>query len=464
MSRILIVGAGWAGFYTAWRLESLLNEGEAEVTLVDPLPYMTYQGILPEVVGGSIEPGHSVVPLRRNLKATRVITAKVTGIDHGHRRATITPEGDEPYELEYDQIVVTAGGVTRMFPMPGIAENAIGLKTVEEAVVIRDRLLGNVDTAAQLPPGTARDRLLTVVVIGGGFAGVEVFGELRSFATSLLEISPQLTIEDTHFHLIEATGRILPEVSEESGEWVLSELARRGGTVHLDTQVRSMVDGDVVLSTGEVIPSDLIVWTAGVMANPVVVKGSDLPADERGRIRARADLRVGDEDGIVEGAWAAGDIAAVPDLSGGGIGGYCAPNAQHAVRQGKLLARNLVAVLRGGEPEAYVHENLGAVAGFGHGQGVLQFRDRELRGPLAWLAHRVCHGLVTPTWERKLRVFSDWTEQHILGRSTASLARNRTQRDASEATGGGVKAGKDLVVPAPLPPAEENGPVAVGSP
>ena len=142
----------------------------------------------------------------------------------------------------------------------------------------------------------------------------------------------------------------MPEVSLKTSEWVLKDLAKRGASVHLDTQVTGAVDGNVELSTGEVIPSDLIIWTAGVMANPTVVRGGDLPVEERGRIRTRADLRVGTEDEIVEGAWAAGDVSAVPDLTGGGVGGYCVPNAQHAVRQAKLLAKNLVAVLRGELP------------------------------------------------------------------------------------------------------------------
>ena len=154
----------------------------------------------------------------------------------------------------------------------------------------------------------------------------------------------------------------MPEVSLKTSEWVLANLAKRGAFVHLETQVTGAVDGNIELSTGEVIPSDLIIWTAGVMANPTVVRGGDLPVEERGRIRTRADLRVGTEDEIVEGAWAAGDVSAVPDLSGGGVGGYCVPNAQHAVRQAKLLAKNLVAVLRGELPREYNHKNLGAVA------------------------------------------------------------------------------------------------------
>lgn len=419
--KILIVGGGYAGFYTAWKLEKHLRKGEAEVTIVDPLPYMTYQPFLPEVAAGEIEARHVVVSHRRHLKRTRVLTAKVTGIDHATRTATITPESGEPWQETYDQIVVTAGAVSRTFPIPGIADNAIGLKTIEEAVAIRDRIIANFDRAAMLPPGPARERLLTVVVVGGGFAGIEVFAETRALASSLLASYPELSFEETHFHLIEAMGRIMPEVSLPTSEWVLKDLAKRGAYVHLDTQVTGAVGGAVELSTGEVIPSDLIIWAAGVMANPTVVRGSDLPVEERGRIRTRADLRVGTDEEVVEGAWAAGDISAVPDLTGGGVGGYCVPNAQHAVRQAKLLAKNLVAVLRGELPREYVHANLGAVAGLGLYNGVFQSGGIALKGFIAWIAHRGYHGLAMPSWERKWRVLWGWWHNLWLGRDNVTL-------------------------------------------
>lgn len=430
--RILIVGGGYAGFYTAWKLEKELRRGEAEVTIVDPLPYMTYQPFLPEVAAGSIDPRHSVVTLRAHLDSTSVIAAKVTGINHANKVATITPIEGEPYEFAYDQIVVTAGAVSRTFPIPGIADNAIGLKTIEEAVAIRDRLLSNFDKASVLPPGPERERLLTVVVVGGGFAGIEVFAELRSFASSLLNKYPSLTFDETHFHLIEAMGRIMPEVSLKTSEWVLKDLAKRGAYVHLDTQVTSAVDGNIELSTGETIPSDIIVWTAGVMANPTVARGGDLPVEERGRIRTRPDLRVGTAEEFVPGAWAAGDVAAVPDLTGGGVGGYCVPNAQHAVRQGKLMAKNIVAVLRGEEPKEYFHKNLGAVAGLGLYNGVFQSGKLALKGLIAWFAHRGYHGLAMPTWERKLRVISGWIGNFLLGRDIANLEAVQTPRAVFE--------------------------------
>ncbi|MBC7517317.1 MAG: NAD(P)/FAD-dependent oxidoreductase [Microbacteriaceae bacterium] len=431
MTKILIVGGGYAGFYTALGLEKWLTAGEADVVLVDPLPYMTYQPFLPEVAAGSIEPRHAVVALRRHLPKTEVVTARVTNIDHATKTATITPEIGEPWQLEYDQIVVTAGSVSRTFPIPGVADVAIGLKTVEEATAIRDRLLANFARAANLPAGAERDRLLTVTVIGGGFAGIEVFGELRSLASSLLKFYPNLKFEDTSFHLIEAMGRIMPEVSLKTSYWVLKNLDQRGAQVHLDTQLTSAVGGKIELSTGESFESDLIIWTAGVMANPVL-RNTDLPVEERGRLRVGADLRVINDDGVIADAWGAGDVSAVPDLTGKGIGGFCVPNAQHAVREGKLLAKNVVSVLRGDEPVPYRHENAGAVATLGLGVGVFQSGKIAITGFPAWVMHRGYHGLAIPMWERKIRVFTLWALNVVLNRDIVSIEARETPRKAFE--------------------------------
>lgn len=407
MRKILIVGGGYAGFYTAKKLEKHLARGEAQVTMVDPLPYMTYQPFLPEVAAGSVEPRHAIVSHRRHLKKTTVVTAAVSRLDHAAKKATISPAVGEPWELDYDIVVVTAGAVSRTFPIPGVADEAIGLKTIEEAMSIRDRMTANFAAASNLPAGPERDRLLTVVVVGGGFAGIEVFAELRSFASALVGSYAQLEMDDTHFHLIEAMGRIMPEVSLPSSLWVINDLAQKGAEVHLNTQLASAVGGKIELSTGESFESDLIVWTAGVMANPVV-KNTDLPIEERGRVRVQADLRVIGDDGIVPDAWGAGDACAVPDLTGKGVGGFTVPNAQHAVRQGKLLAKNLVADLRGENPAEYFHKNLGAVAGLGLYDGVFQNGRLAVKGFPAWLMHRGYHGFAMPMWERKARVFGNW--------------------------------------------------------
>ncbi len=431
MPKILIVGGGYAGFYTAKKLEKWLGRNEAQVTMVDPLPYMTYQPFLPEVAAGSIEPRHAVVSHRRHLKRTRVVTAKVSNINHAEKKATITPAVGEPWVEDYDVVVVTAGAVSRTFPIPGVADEAIGMKNIEEAIAVRDRLVTNFEKASNLPAGPERDRLLTVVVVGGGFAGIETFAELRSLASSLVRQYPTLTFEDTHFHLIEAMGRIMPEVSLKTAEWVVRDLDSRGAKIHLDTQLSSAVGGKIELSTGETFESDLIVWTAGVMANPFI-RNTDLPIEERGRLRAQADLRIVGDDGPITDAWTAGDVAAVPDLSGGGVGGFCVPNAQHAVRQAKLLAKNIVAVLRGEAPRDYFHKNQGAVAGLGLYNGAFQSGNIAIKGFVAWVMHRGYHGLAMPMWERKIKVFGNWIINFLVRRDTVALAARDTPRAAFE--------------------------------
>ncbi|HTL41478.1 MAG TPA: FAD-dependent oxidoreductase [Pseudolysinimonas sp.] len=432
MRKILIVGGGYAGFYTAKKLEKWLRRGEAHVTMVDPLPYMTYQPFLPEVAAGSIDPRHALVNHRRHLKHTEVITAKVTHIDHAQKVATITPEVGEAWEERYDVVVVTAGAVSRTFPIPGVADQAFGLKTIEEAAAIRDRMTENFAKASNLPPGAERDRLLTTVVVGGGFAGIEIFGELRSFASALVGQYAQISMEDTHFHLIEAMGRIMPEVSLKTSLWVIKNLEQRGAQVHLDTQLASAVDGKIELSTGESFESNLIVWTAGVMANPFL-KNTDLPIEERGRLRVQADLRVVDDNGVVDDAWGAGDACAVPDLvEGQGVGGFTVPNAQHAVRQGKLMAKNLTAVMRGEAPREYVHRNQGAVAGIGLYEGVFQSGGIAIKGLIAWFMHRGYHGFAMPMWERKIRVFGNWIINFLTRRDLVGIPARDTPRAAFE--------------------------------
>ena len=432
VNKILIVGGGYAGLYTARGLERLLSEDEGEIFIVDPLPYMAYLPFLPEVAAGSIEPRHAVVPLRRHLNRTRVVQASITGIDHAAKVATIQPEVGETSTIEYDVLVMTAGSVSRTFPIPGVAEHAIGMKTIEEAVAVRDRLISNFAKAAALPEGSDRDRLLTVVVVGGGFAGIEIIAELRDLATHLLSRFREIMFDDVKFHLVEAMGRIMPEVSQSTAEWVVEDLRNRGVDVHLETQLQSAVDGVVELSTGERFASDLIIWTAGVMANPVVRK-TDLPLEDRGRVTTLPTLQVARDGEVVPDAWAAGDVAAVPDISNTpGPGGFCVPNAQHAVRQAKLLAKNIVAVLRGEAPREYVHDNEGAVAGLGLWNGVFQKGKIAIKGPLAWLAHRGYHGLAMPTWERKLRVFGDWIGGFFLGRDIAEISDREQPRQAFE--------------------------------
>jgi NADH dehydrogenase len=429
-TRIVVVGGGYSGFYAAWNLEKRLRRDEAQITVIDPRPYMTYQPFLPEVMAGSIEARHAAVSLRRHLRRTRIVAGQVTRVEHARKTVVVRPTQGPELELAYDLVVVTAGAVTRTFPIPGVAEHAIGMKHVEEAVAIRDSLLTAFDRAAVLPPGPERRRLLTVTFVGGGFSGVEGFGELLSLATSLLRAYPELSATDLSFHLVEAAGRILPEVTDGPGRWVVRNLESRGAHVHLNTQLLSAADGHVVLSTGEEFDSELIVWAAGNAANPVVARHTDLPVDERGFLVVGADLRVGPRDTPVADAWAAGDDAAVPDLAADEPGRRTVPNAQHAVRQGRHLAMNIAAVLHGQEPTDYVHESLGVVATLGVGTGIFQYRGIVVKGLPAWLMHRGYHVLAVPTWERKVRVLAGWLAMGVFGRDIVSLANVQRPREA----------------------------------
>lgn len=439
MRRILVVGGGYAGFYTAWKLEKKLRRDEAEITVVDPRPYMTYQPFLPEVSAGSVEARHAAVSLRRHLRRAQVVSGSVVRIDHATKTVRVQPTDGPDFDLGYDIIVVTAGAVTRTFPIPGVAENAIGLKHVEEAVAIRDTLLTAFDRASVLPPGPERRRLLTVTFVGGGFTGVEGFGELLSLARALLRSYRELDPDDLDFRLVEASDRILPEVSAGPGAWVVKELERRGGHVHLNTTLLSAEDGHVVLSDGEEFDSELIVWTAGNAANPVVARHTDLPVDARGLLVVRADLRVGTDTDPVPDAWAAGDDAAVPDLASAVPGARTVPNAQHAVRQGKRLAANLVATLRGGPVRNYVHHNLGVVATLGLGTGIFESGPVVVKGLPAWVMHRGYHLLAVPSWERKVRVLAGWLPAFVFGRDIVSLQSVQSPRDAF-VRGGTVRA------------------------
>ncbi|HJH12052.1 NADH dehydrogenase [Brevibacterium sp. HMSC08F02] len=414
--RILIVGGGYLGLVTAQNLLKNLGRGEATVTVVDPNPYMTYAPFLPEVAGGSIEARHAIVPLRRNLKGAEVVIGSVRNINHAEKFVTIEPEGDEAFELDYDYIVLAAGAVARALPIPGLADEAIGLKRIEEAVALRDHVLNRLDEAALMEDDEERRKALTFVFVGGGFAGIEALAELEDMVRAGVRERETLTDADVRFVLVEAMPRVMPEVGEAQARWVVDHLRSRGIDVYLETFLEDCTDKVCKLSNGEQFTADTIVWNAGVKANPVLVD-SDLPLDDRGRVTVRADLRVEDENGVVEGAWAAGDNAAVPDLTGDGPGGFCVPNAQHAVRQAPVLAANLLASLRGEtEFKQYYHKSLGVVAGMGLWKGVSQMGKTELRGPIAWAMHRAYHGYAIPTVDRKVRVFVNWGLNLVLGR------------------------------------------------
>ncbi len=426
MKNILILGGGMGGYYTAKGLEAQLKEDEAQVMLIDMHSYLVYQPFLAEVAGGSIEDRHIQVPLQPNLPNTCVVRAKVTGINAAKKQVQVSDvKTGETWTIPYDELVVALGGVTRTFPTPGIAENAIGLKSTQEALYIRDTLIRNLQRAASLPPGSRwREKLLTFCVVGGGLSGVECFAECLCLARDLVKKTRGLTLDELNFCLIEVMDKIMPEVPKENSQWVIDMLEKKGAHVILETSIESAKDNILKLSNGDSMDCGLLVWTAGQIAAPLL-KETDLPLDERGRLMCDTCLRVVDEQDVpLEGVWGLGDCTKVEDLSGCGLpDDSCAPTAQHAVRQAKVLAKNIIASLREEPLQEYFHKNAGMVAGLGRFNGLFANGDKSIVicGLPAWLAHKGYHGLALPSWERKLRVFGDWTGELILGRDTCSL-------------------------------------------
>jgi NADH:quinone reductase (non-electrogenic) len=418
---ILIVGGGYVGMYTALRLQKKLRRNEARITIVDPQNYMTYQPFLPETAAGSLEPRHVVVPLRKVLKQCRVLTGLVTGIDHASRTATVLPLEGPAYPVRYDVIVVAPGSVVRTLPIPGLVEQGIGFKTVGEAIYLRNHVLSRLDYAASVTDAEHRRRALTFVFIGGGYAGIEAFAELEDMARYATRYYDNVDPDDMRWVLIEATGRILPEVSVPMAEYTVKQLLKRNMDIRLSTRVDSLTGGHVVLTDGEEFDAETIVWTAGVKANPMLTR-TDLPLDEKGRLRCTADLRV---EGV-EDAWGAGDCAAVPDLTD--PGSFTGPSAQHAVRQTKTLAANIVAALRRRQLTDYRHKYVGSVASLGLYRGVAEVYGIKLRGWPAWFMHRTYHVSRMPTVNRKVRVLADWTLAIFFPREVVALGQLQQPR------------------------------------
>ncbi|MFE1559747.1 NAD(P)/FAD-dependent oxidoreductase [Streptomyces sp. NPDC058734] len=455
-TRILVVGGGYVGMYTALGLQRKLRSGEAEITVVTPEPYMTYQPFLPEAAAGAISPRHVVIPLRRVLDRCRIVIGEARSIDHAKRTATVTTlataeEGTGGIEIEYDELVLAPGSVSRTLPVPGLADYGIGFKTVEEAIGLRNHVIEQMDIASSTRDPAIRDAALTFVFVGGGFAGVEALGELEDMARYAARYYHNVKPEDMKWVLVEASDRILPEVGPEMGVYTVRELRSRNIDVRLETRLESCENRVAVLSDGSRFPTRTIVWTAGVKPHPVLA-ASDLPKNERGRLSCTSFLTV---EGV-EHAWAAGDAAAVPDITAAEPGTVCAPNAQHAVRQAKQLSDNLVAALRGELLTEYAHKYAGSVASLGLHKGVALLYGRKLKGYPAWFMHRAYHLSRVPTFNRKMRVLAEWTLAGLFKREIVSLGSLEHPRAEFElAAGGGHRHHPPR--PTPDPPQDKQG-------
>ncbi|MEU1043075.1 NAD(P)/FAD-dependent oxidoreductase [Streptomyces sp. NPDC005551] len=443
-ARILIVGGGYVGLYTALRLQRRLKpelrRGEVEIVVVSPDPYMTYQPFLPEAAAGSLSPRHVVVPLRRVLRGCRIVVGEVRSIDHAGRTAVLTTpateeRGASAEELAYDELVLAPGSVSRTLPVPGLAEHGIGFKTVEEAIGLRNHVIEQMDIASSTRDHAIRDAALTFVFVGGGYAGVEALAELEDMARYATRYYHNIKPEDLKWILVEASPRILPEVGEELGRYTVTQLRRRNIDVRLETRLETCADRVAVLSDGARFPTRTVVWTAGVKPHPLLA-ATDLPRDGRGRLKCTPRLTV---DGVTH-AWAAGDAAAVPDVTAAEPGAQTAPNAQHAVRQAKLLGDNIAHSLRGEELETYSHKYVGSVASLGLHKGVAHVYGRRLKGYPAWFMHRAYHLSRVPTFNRKARVLAEWTLSGLFKREIVSLGSLEHPRAEFELAAGGKPA------------------------
>src|ERR687895_506017 len=381
-TRIVVVGGGYVGMYTALRLQKKLRRGEAEVTVIDPQPHMTYQPFLPEAAAGSIEPRHVVVPLRKVLRKCHHLTGRVTSINHAAREVTAELAAGHVTTLGYDVLVVAPGSVARTLPVPGLAERGIAFKTVGEAIYLRNHVLSRLDAAATTIDPSLRRRMLTFLVVGGGYAGIEALAELQDMARYATRYYENIAADDLRWVLVEAAGRIMPEVGPRMGRYTVERLIEAGIEVFLDTRVKSMEGGHVVLDDGTEFETDTIVWTAGVKPNPML-EHTDLSRD-------------------------------APEAR-------TSPSAQHAVRQAKVLADNVVAHLRDKPLTQYKHSYAGSVASLGLYKGVAEIYGIKLRGPVAWFMHRTYHVSRMPTWNRRIRIVFDWTGALFLGREVVSL-------------------------------------------
>ncbi|SDO98332.1 NADH dehydrogenase [Actinacidiphila guanduensis] len=419
--RILVIGGGYVGMYTALRLQRKLKRGEAEIVVVEPQPYMTYQPFLPEAAAGSISPRHVVVPLRRVLAGCRIVAGEARAVDHAERRATVatlaTKEGGgNDLEIPYDHLVLAPGSVSRTLPVPGLADHGIGFRTVEEAIGLRNHVLEQLDIASSTRDAEVREAALTFVVVGGGYAGVEALAELENMARYAVRYYHNVAEDDLRWVLVEASDHILPEVGEELGRYALRELRGRNVDIRLQTRLASCEGRIATLSDGDRLPTRTLVWTAGVRPAPLLA-GTGLPVTGRGRLRTAATLLVEGTDCV----WAAGDAAAVPDLTADPPGAECAPNAQHAVRQSRVLADNLVATLRGRPLTDYRHASAGSVASLGLHKGVAYIHGRAVKGYPAWVVHRLYHLGRMPTLNRKARVLAEWILAGLFKREIVSL-------------------------------------------
>ncbi len=410
--RVLILGGGFGGVYTAMHLERLLRKqrrdgGRAiEVTLVSRDNYFLMTPLLFEAGSGVLEPRHTVNPIRPLFKTTRFVEGDVERVDFD-RRVVVARHaaGFEPFDLPFDQLVIALGGVTNRAIIPG-SDLALPFKTLGDGIFLRNHVIDLFEQAEIEPDEAARRQLLTFVVIGAGLVGVEMIGELTEFIPTLKRSYRRVKLDEISYHLVEAGPKVLPEMERDLADHATDALKRRGVHIRTSTPVQRIEQDLVILPGDQRITSATIVLAAGVAPNPLL-KDMPLEKGKGGRVLVDASMRVTNRSGV----WALGDCAAIPDPAGNPYPTL----AQHAMREAKVLARNILASLRapdGGAPvklESFVYGSLGTLAALGHYDGVGRVMRVKLRGFPAWWVWRSYYLMQMPRFERRLRIVLDWT-------------------------------------------------------
>jgi len=398
----LIAGGGYAGSMVARLL------GRRGATIVSLENYMLFTPLLPEAASGTLEPRHVVVPLRVMCREAELVLGRVTGVDHAAKRVSVDAI-DGPVEVAYERLVVALGSISRVLPVPGLAEHGHGFRDLADAIELRNHILRQLEAADAADEADERARHLAFVFIGAGYAGVEALAELADLVRDALRYYPGLRGQRQRWVLVDAAAKILPEIPTKLGGYAARELESRGVEIHVATRLESADGRGVMLSDGTRIETATLVWTAGVRPTPSLVD-LDLPLDERGRVIVDEHLRVVGREGV----WALGDCAAVPNLATPGVSDP--PTSQHALRQARRLARNLT-----GAPQPYRYRMLGQVATLGHYKGIADLVGLRLRGFPGWFVTRTYHLYQLPLFSRKLRVVVDWTVALFFRRDIAEL-------------------------------------------
>jgi NADH dehydrogenase len=403
--RVVVVGGGFGGYFAARTLARKLKGSQAEVVLVSDTDALVYQPLLPEVAVGAVDPRAIAVPLVASLPRVRVVRGQVTAVDvDAGQLRFLNPAGVEQ-GLRYGYLLLAPGSVTRLVDIPGLADHAVGFKTVAEALYLRELILHRMETATLDNDPAARRAALTFVVVGAGYAGTELCAQMARLTSNLIPSFPKLATSDVHWVLLDVAPAVMPELGESLGGAALNLLRARGIDVRLETSVDCVERDSVVLSDGTRIDCSTVIWAAGVTANPLITN-LGLPT-RKGRLVVDENLAVPGHPEI----YAIGDAAAVPDVTNPAHDDdpvLCPPTAQHAMRQGPAAARNIVAAINGRPQRAYKHRDLGLVVDLGGTDAAAKPLGIKLRGRTAKVVARGYHLYALPTAKRRLQVLTSW--------------------------------------------------------